>query len=97
MLGIDDINEVLDEVEPLSGKWRRFSAKLGIPNSSLDTIESNHRDVAECLYRALVEWLKLNYDYQKHGRPSWEKLAAAVKAIDNALYERIARKHNLVL
>ena len=58
MLGIDDINEVLDEVEPLSGKWRRFSAKLGIPNSSLDTIERNHHgDVAECLYRALVEWL----------------------------------------
>ena len=59
--------------------------------STLDVIKSNNPgDVDGCLHEALGEWLKLNYDYQRHGRPSWKKLAEAVSSMDYALSEKIA-------
>ena len=91
---IDDLADVLEAVEPLSGKWRRFSTKLGIKDRSLDLIEKNHSgDADACLYEALKVWLKLNYDLSKHGRPSWQRLAKAVSSLDYGLFERIAKMH----
>lgn len=92
-LDIDDLPDVLDAVEPLSGKWERFSTKLGIKTSSLEVIERNHRGDAEaCLYYAMGDWLKKKYDYQRHGRPSWERLAMAVESLDSGLFEQIVKK-----
>ena len=93
-VGIDDLCDVLDEVESLSSKWKLLSTKLRIKESSLSIIEKNNpSDVQTCLYKALGEWLKLNYDHQKYGRPSWRRLAKAVKTLDSALFERIAKSH----
>ena len=93
-LDIDDLGDVLDEVETLSSKWRLLSVKLRIKESSLDVIERNYpSDVRSCLYRALGEWLKLNYNHQRHGKPTWRRLAEAVKSLDCALFEDIAKRH----
>ena len=81
-------------MEALSGKWKRFSTKLGIKTSSLDVIERNHPGDAEaCLYDALVDWLKMNYDCDKYGKPSWERLARTVKSLDCGLFQEIAKKY----
>ena len=93
-LDIDDLLDVLDAVESLSGKWKMLSTKLGIKTSSIDVIEHNHPgDVKACLYDALVDWLKMNYDHQRHERPSWERLAKAVKSLDSGLFEQINMQH----
>ena len=94
-LDIDDLPDVLDAVESsLSAKWKRLSTKLGIKTSSIDVIKSdNPGDAKACLYDALVDWLKMNYDHQRHGRPSWERLAKAVKSLDSALFEQIVKEH----
>ena len=85
---------MLEAVETLSAKWRLLCTKLGISESSLSTIEANHpRSVEHCLYDALREWLKLNYDYQRHGRPSWRMLAEVVRKMDYALFEAIVKEH----
>ena len=90
----DDLGDVLDAVEPLASKWRIFSTKLRLKESTLDVIESNNpADVVVCLHKALGEWLKLNYDHQRHGRPSWRRLAEAVSSLDYALSEKIATAH----
>ena len=92
--GSDDLVDVLDVVETLSSQWKRLSTKLGIKPSSLDTIQQNHPGDADmCLYEALEEWLKMNYDYRRHGRPSWRRLAEAVKKLDCKLFERICDTH----
>ena len=90
----DDLCDVVSEVESLSSRWRLLSMKLGVKESSLDTIERNYpSDVQTCLYKALGEWLRLNYNHQRHGRPSWRRLAEAVSSIDCALSENIAKRH----
>ena len=87
----------MDAVESLASKWRRLCTKLRLKESILDVIEHNNPgDVDDCLHRALGEWLKLNYDHQKHGRPSWRRLAEAVSSLDYALSEKIAMMHTAV-
>ena len=87
---IKDLGDVLDEVKSLSSKWRMLSTRLGLTESTLDGIEYNYpRDADACLHKALGEWLKLNYDHQRHERPSWKKLAEAVSCLDYALSEKI--------
>ena len=94
-LDTNDMKHVLNAVEKLSAKWRLFSVELGIEESTLDLIEHDHSGNAKmCLYNVLREWLKLNYDVEMHGRPSWRRLAEAVKSLDRTLFEKIATEHS---
>ena len=86
----------MDAVEPLASEWRRLSTKLRLKESNLDVIERNNpKDVGGCLHKALGEWLRLKYNYQRHGRPSWRRLAEAVSSLDNALFEKITTMHKI--
>ena len=94
-LGLDDdLGDVLDAIEPLASKWRILTTKLRLKESTLDIIEHNNPgDVIACLHKALGEWLRLNYDHKRHGRPSWRRLAEAVSSVDYRLSEKIATMH----
>ena len=92
-IGINDIKIVRNTVKKLSAEWRLLSVELGIEESTLDLIEHDHSgDARMCLYNILREWLKLNYNYGTHGRPSWRRLAEAVKNLDCTLYEKITTR-----
>ena len=91
----NDVKHVLNTVEKLSAKWMLLSVELGIREGTLDMIEHDHSgDAKMCLYKVLREWLKLNYDSRSHGRPSWRRLAEAVKSLDCTLFEKIATEHS---
>ena len=95
IIGLDDLGDVLDAVETLSPQWRFLSTKLRIRETSLDLIEHNHPgDAKTCLHKALGEWLRWNYDHEKHRRPSWRRLAEAVKSLNCELFEKIAETHS---
>ena len=84
----------MNAVESLSGEWQRLCIRLHLKQSTLDVIERNNPgNVGGCLHKALVEWLRLNYDHTTHGRPSWRKLADAVSSLDYAVYEKIDKEH----
>ena len=90
----DDLGDVVDAVEPLASKWRRLCTKLRLKETNLDVIERNNPgDMHGCLHKALGEWLRLNYDHQRHGRPSWKRLAEAVSSLDSALSEKITTRY----
>ena len=91
--GIDDIGDIFDEVEKLSPKWKLLTTKLCLRNHVVENIQENCFDVMSRLDEALKEWLKLNYNHQKYGRPSWRRLAEAVRSLDHGLFEEIARNH----
>ena len=91
--GIDDIGDVFDEVEDLSSKWNLLAIKLRLKNHTIENIQQKYSDGLSSLSEALKEWLKLNYNHQKYGRPSWRRLAEAVRSLDYGLFEEIARKH----
>ena len=74
-----------------------LATKLGLRYSVLERIESDHQGVIMRLFQALLQWLKLNYDHDRHGKPSWRRLAEAVKPLDHALFEKIANKYQVCM
>ncbi len=60
----------------------------------METIEANNSNNAVgCLRLALTDWLKLNYNYERNGKPSWRKLARAIKSLSGNIFEKIASEH----
>ena len=83
-----------DAVETLSAKWEVLATKLRIQQHAVEAIKKNNPgDVDVCLNIMLRQWLKLNYDYQKYGRPSWRIIAKSVQRMDPGLFEEIAKDH----
>lgn len=84
----------MSEIKVLASSWRILCSSLGIKESSLEVVEHNYpRDADMCLYKALVEWLKLNYDHRRYGSPSWRKLAEVIWSLDGALFQAIVEAH----
>ena len=94
---IEDLSAVLSAIkDSLSAEWKRFALELGIRQSTVETAEcTRHGQPRDCLHDILVEWLKLNYDHHEHRRPSWRRLASAVRQLDGALFENLVREHPL--
>ncbi len=88
---IADIMEVLTDFD--TKKWRTLATSLRLKDSSMNTIEANNeKDVVRCLRLALTDWLRLNYNYGKHGKASWKKLAKVMRPLDGNIFEKIATK-----
>ena len=82
----------------MTAKWQQFVIRLGLEQSIIDVIQYDYpRDSSLCLQQALHSWLSLNYKYKKHSRPSWRKIAEAVKDLDSkTLFIEIAKKHGKI-
>ena len=90
----DDLGELCEVLSNLAGQWRTIANNLRLRDGSMNTIESdNSRSVTRCLQLAIRDWLKLNYNYERNGRPSWRMLAKAVRPLDGGLFEKIVREH----
>ncbi len=88
---IADIMEVLTEFD--IGRWRTLATSLRLRIPSMNNIETkNSSDTVRCLQLALTDWLRLNYNYEKNGRPSWKKLAKAMRPLDGTIFEKIVSK-----
>ncbi len=75
-------------------KWRIITNRLRLNHSSMDIIETNNsNDVERCLELAITDWLKLNYDYETNGEPSWRKLAEAVCPLNRRISNDIVEKY----
>ena len=83
----------------MTAKWQQFVNRLGLEVKDINIIQHNHPgDYSLCLLYALDSWLNLNYKYEKHGRPSWRKIAEAVRDLDSmTLFIEIAKKHGKIL
>ena len=93
-----DIYDVFKEVSSLAGRWRSMCLALGLLPSDEATIALRYCAIPdECLRSVLVKWLKMDYKIHKHGRPTWQKLVAAVAdrigGGNPALAQKIAKKH----
>ncbi len=90
----DDHCSVYLAISSLAGQWRQCGLLLGLKYSKLDEIQENHpRDVEICLMRSLCEWLRRNFNYKEHGRPTWRRLIGTVNEINSALAEELAIQH----
>ena len=97
-LTIDDLQEVRQEVEGVSSRWRQLALSLGLHHNSVELIESNHRfDSERSLEEALKLWLQQSYDTKRYPLPSWTTLCTAVAdksgGYNPALAAKITSKH----
>ena len=85
--------EILNEVGEIRVKWKVLGTKLGIKLETKEAIEKDNDASLRCLIEMLTAWLRLNYNYQCHGKPSWRKLAEAVRSLNGSLFEKIVKNH----
>ena len=50
-------------------------------------------DVDQAFSQMLLIWLRRNYNVDKYGPPTWQRLVDAVDNVDHALAKKIASKH----
>ena len=78
----------------LDSKWDVIAVNLRLRVASMDTIkEENKNNTVRCLLLAITDWLKLNYNYERNGTPSWRKLAKAVYLLDRTIFDKIVKEH----
>lgn len=87
-----------ESVRSLCARWSGLYIALKLPPNEEETIAKTHHGSPElCLQEVLKQWLCKNYEYQKHGCPSWQSLVQAVGdpvgGNHCALAETIGNKH----
>ena len=87
---------MIEEVLPLSARWKSFGLALGLHPDVLNRIECDHKKVDDCLQAVLQEWLSTVETLR--GPPSWDLLVSAVAnpagGNHQALAKEIAERHN---
>ena len=77
----------------MAGKWQEITTHLRLKSDEMAIIARDNKDSKTCLRLAMIEWLKLNYKWQKNGVPCWRMLAKAVRHLDGGLFNRIIQEH----
>ena len=90
-----DLKDVQEAVYTLRNKYYQIGVGLGIEADSLDAIQHDNRCCDDAWTQTILTWLKRNYDYERHGHPSWRRLVLAIKCYNRALAETIADKHSV--
>ena len=94
----DDLHEVYHELVSIKARYYQLGIALGLPPGELEAIQQAHsHNVAQALTQVLLIWLRQRYNFEKFGRPIWQKLREAVDSPSGgenpALAEKIAEKH----
>lgn len=76
--------------------WDRLCLSLGILYDKLKNIEDNYpRKVEQQFREGLSEWLRLQYEYEKYGKPTWRKLVNTLEGINERAVAEGIRKDKL--
>lgn len=71
----DDLHGITEDIEAIKADYFKLGHALKLKLGTLNRIK---KDSAEALIEVIHEWLKKNYDWNRHGRPTWKALVKAV-------------------
>ena len=90
----DDLQSINNAIKHgLAAQCLGLGTDLGLPSAFLDTVKSGTDNHEERLRVILTEWLRWNYDYEVHRKPSWRRLVQAVDQRHRRLANSIAEEH----
>ncbi len=97
MVDMDDLCCILSHLEDVRAECYNIGTFLKLRQGDLDTIRRSNVDFAEAMTAIINNWLKLNYNVEKFGEPTWKALVDAVASPmggnNNAVAMEIARSH----
>ena len=94
----DDLFDILEYLRNKQGKCYDIGSALRLGQDRLAKIRSEcPHDSNKALREIINDWLKKNYNTERHGLPTWNALVKAVKSPfggdDPELAEKIAKDH----
>ena len=90
--GEEDLNDVTITCSSLAAQWQQLCTFLGLSFKTISTIKENNSDDSAASWNdALKQWILI----QKHSFPSWKTLLTAVSRVDQPLFEKLAKEHQL--
>ena len=93
----DDAADVLKELIGLEFEYRTLGILLHLhPGKVNEMQENNPHNVNAALGQIITQWLMMNYEHNKVGRPSWRMLVEAVSTVDLEQAKTIASNHRKV-
>ena len=97
LLAKDDERDILRCLGQLTARFYELGGSLGLSENTLDSIKQNKTSDDDALRKVIREWLKLNYNHDRYGLPSYKTLVDAVEdnfgGKDAALAMKIAKAH----
>lgn len=97
IIGIADFENLCDVLVAAKGHlyWKKLGKYLGLRDSTLNDIGSQHSKPEECLLYCLSRWLRRYDDVDDKGGPTHSSLKKALKLINKEeIAERISETFN---
>ena len=89
-------NDVIIACNPLADKWKKMSGFMGLSFKMIRTIDGNNPNDSEGSWNeALMQWILQDYNTEKHGLPCWRTLLKTVSRVDQPLFEKLAKEHQV--
>ena len=96
-VGTEDLQEVLEMLEPVNERWQELGLALGLFKSTLNKIRADHHhSVNECKMEMLTCWL--NWVDNCESTCNWQSLAEALRkptVNHKPIADAIERKYKL--
>ena len=90
----DDSGDVMKYLKTAAGDWQSICKSLHVKASRIREFSTNYgHDSARCMDSAVADWLSLNYNIGKFGKPTWRKVAESVVRVNKKLFLSIASEH----
>ena len=96
VLDEDDWNDVALACSSLAVKWRHLCTSLGLSFKTINKIKDNNPDdIDGSLNEALMQWILKDYKIERYGLPSWKSLLKAISKVDQPLFEKLTKEHQV--
>ena len=83
-----NLQQLVEELQSISTKWKLFGLFLGIPDDDLEAIDVDKRNVGDKLYALCCKWPRIK------PRGNWKDIVKALKKIKRLdLAERLEKKY----
>ncbi len=78
--GEDDLFDVIEELTPITAKWKSIGTGLRLKRGKRDEIGAAHPGKpSQCLSDVVSSWLNKEYDWKRFGEPTWRRVVEVVE------------------
>ena len=91
--GENDLAAVHQAVGSIGANLRPLATRLGLAPGTVDAVMRVYTTgytLSERMQKILLEWLRRNYDTERHGLPSWRMLCTVVASEEGGFNWRLA-------